>query len=157
MEKSVILIGMPGRGKTTIGRILSRELDLELQDTDAEVVEMSGMSIPDIFSSSGEERFRELETEALKKVLGKAPCIISCGGGVILREENRKLLKKGVTVFIERPLSKLAKRGRPISLTREINDIYAERIDIYRACADITVKNDGPKKAVAEMIIKKLK
>ena len=118
---------------------------------------MSGMSIPDIFASSGEERFRELETEALRKVLGKDPCIISCGGGIILKEENRKLLKKGVTVFIERPLSMLAKKGRPLSLSRDINDIYAERIDIYRSCADITVKNDGPKKAVAEMIIKKLK
>ena len=79
MEKSVILIGMPGCGKTTIGRILSRELDLELRDTDAEVVEMSGMSIPDIFSSSGEERFRELETEALKKVLNMEKHLSSFG------------------------------------------------------------------------------
>ena len=142
MERSIILIGMPGCGKSTVGKKLAEKTSLPMYDTDSIIEQDSGISIPEIFSTRGETYFRELETEALKKALSFPPGIIACGGGIVLKDENRELLKKGFTVFLERPLDKLVKKGRPLSETRDLSDLYSERIGFYKECADLTVENN---------------
>ncbi|WP_438446697.1 shikimate kinase [Gorillibacterium sp. sgz5001074] len=95
MYRNVILVGFMGTGKTTVGRLLADELGWTFKDSDAEVEERAGMAIREIFAEQGEERFRELETEALRILLAGEKRVVSTGGGAVLREENRRLMAEG--------------------------------------------------------------
>lgn len=99
--KNIVLTGFMGTGKTAVGKKLSRFLNMELVDVDTEIEKSKGMSINDIFKKFGEPRFREIETEMIKKLSGKENIIISTGGGAVLKQENMDILReKGITVCL---------------------------------------------------------
>ena len=150
----ICLIGMPGCGKSTIARELSRLCAKELLDTDSVIEQEAGRTIPEIFETFGEEHFRVLETEACRACGKETGKVIATGGGVVLRPENMLALKQnGVIVFLERELSELSMDGRPLSKSREeLSRIYEARIDKYRAYADIVIENEDEPSLVAERI-----
>ena len=107
MKKNIVLIGMPGCGKTSIGKILSEKINLEFYDVDKYIEEMTDELISSLFKK-GEEYFRDTESSAIKEICKKENIVISTGGGVIKREENIKELKeKGKIFFIDRPLENI--------------------------------------------------
>ena len=134
---------MPGCGKSSIGKELSLLTDIDIFDTDSVIEKDAGMSIPDIFKQKGEEYFRNLETKALEKVLLNAPCIIACGGGIVLKEENRELLKHHNVFFIKRDIESLPKNGRPLSQKNDLSEMYKKRLPLYKACANFEIENIG--------------
>ena len=144
-KENIVLIGMPGCGKTTIGKAAAAELNMSFIDTDDEIVKEAGKEIPWIFDESGEDGFRELESEIIARVSAVQGAVIATGGGAILRQRNIDLLKEnGIIVFIDRPLEKLVTTdNRPLSKTRELlKKRYDERYGLYNKAADITVKAD---------------
>lgn len=143
-KKNVVLIGMPGCGKTTIGKKAAEVLGKTFIDTDDEIVKFAGMSIPDIFSKYGEEKFRDIESDVIKNVSGMQSAVIATGGGAVLRERNVSLLKQnGFTVFIDRPVDKLVTTSdRPLSSNRDLLlRRYSERYGIY--CGSAQAKIDA--------------
>ena len=142
-KRNIVLIGMPGCGKTTLGRVLAERLGLQFIDGDEEIVRREGMPVPQIFAERGEQAFRDCEAAAVRESL--APLgghVIATGGGAILREENVFRLKQnGILVFMDRPLDQIAATGdRPLSSNREmLEQRYRERYPKYRACADIVL------------------
>lgn len=135
--KNIILIGMPGVGKTTVGKRLSELLSREFIDTDELIVQKAGTSIPEIFKNHGEEYFRNLEHEVLDEVSKKSGLIISCGGGTVIRKGNRRLMKQNSrVVFLKRSLSLLPKDGRPVSQANDLGELYQKRLTFYLDAAD---------------------
>ena len=142
--QNIVIIGMPGSGKTTVSTMLAERLGRKILDTDTIVAEKAGMSIPEIFAAQGEAGFRKLETETTAEVGKLSGNIISTGGGVITVAENYELLhQNGVIVWIERDTNKLARDGRPISLSSNLNELYAARLPLYERFADIKADNNG--------------
>lgn len=153
------LVGYMGSGKSTVGRILARRTGRKFVDLDREVSRRARRSIPEIFAESGEARFRDLEHNALRSALERPGRVIACGGGAVLRPENRALLKTARTVFLQEDLGTLYERtrspGRPLqgSSYEEFERRYRERLPLYREVARCTVRVDGrPPGAVAEEI-----
>ena len=155
-KENIILTGMPGSGKSTVGRLL--EIDgFSFVDTDEEIVRRCGCAIKDLISEKGEKYFRDKETEVIKDVSSKGCQIISTGGGVILRQENVKALKRnGKIFFINADFARLCPTDdRPLSDTADkLKKLYDERIDIYKATADVVVPDMETPDAEAEYIIK---
>lgn len=156
--QNIVIIGMPGSGKTTVSTMLAEKLGRKILDTDTIVSENAGMTIPEIFAVQGEAGFRRLETEATAEVGKLSGNIISTGGGVVTVAENYELLhQNGVIVWIERDTNKLARDGRPISLSSDLNELYAARLPLYDRFADIKADNNGDindtVNAIMEMII----
>ena len=155
---NIVLIGMPGCGKSTIGRILAANSGRLFVDCDNVLVEAAGFSIPEIFAREGEEGFRFRETQTLKEISGQLTAgnlglVIATGGGCVTREENYSLLKRiGVIVFIERDISSLAREGRPLS-TGDLEEMYRQRFPLYKRFADYSVKNDAAADIVAKNIL----
>lgn len=142
--RNIVLIGMPGSGKTTIAAALSRTLGREAVEADDLISQRAGMSIPEIFAQSGEEGFRALETEVLAEQGKRSGIILSTGGGCVTRPENYPLLhQNGVIFCLTRALSKLPTDGRPISQSTDLAQLYARREPLYRRFADVMVSNDG--------------
>ena len=143
-RQSIVLIGMPGCGKTTIAQALSEKLQLPMVDTDAEIVRRAGRSIPEIFAQDGEKAFRELEASVIADVCATGGCILSTGGGAVLKEENRRHLRMNARViWLQRDLDKLPCDGRPLSKNHDaIEQMYALRAPLYADCADVMVKNE---------------
>lgn len=156
MEKesyNLTLIGMPGCGKTTVGRLLAARLGRELADTDALVEEEAGCTIPELFAREGEEAFRRLEHRALRRVGKRSGLVIATGGGVVTRPENLDPLRENSTViFLRRALDQLPTQGRPISQAGDLERLYRLRLPLYRAAADLEVDNLGPEDAADEII-----
>ena len=118
---NIVLIGMPGCGKTMIGKMIASLTGREFFDTDDIIGNKAGMTIPDIFKSKGENHFRDLESEVVADIGKLSGKVISVGGGAVLREENRKNLRQnGVAVFISRDLEKLETEGRPLDKSRYV-------------------------------------
>lgn len=142
--QNIVIIGMPGSGKTAVSTMLAEKLGRKIFDTDTIVSENAGMTIPEIFAAQGEAGFRRLETEATAEVGKLSGNIISTGGGVVTVAENYGLLhQNGVIVWIERDTNKLARDGRPISLSSDLNELYAARLPLYDRFADIKADNNG--------------
>ena len=155
-QENIVLIGMPGAGKTTIGRILSQKTGREFVDFDEDVAKHAGKTIPAIFASDGEAAFRDLEAEVTRKAASKTGCVISVGGGTVLRAENvRRLKQNGRLVFLNRPLAALVPSpDRPLGDTAEkVARLYAERAPLYAAAADLTVPVAGPPEETAEAVL----
>jgi shikimate dehydrogenase len=152
--KNIILIGMPGCGKTTIGRILSVNLGRPFVDCDDVLVETAGLSIAKIFESEGEKGFRQRETQTLKNICSQSGLVIATGGGCVTREENYSILKQnGTVVFIERDISLLEKKDRPLS-TDDMEEMHRQRLPLYRHFADLTVQNKSQVEVAAKKIQK---
>ena len=150
---NVVLIGMPGCGKTTVGRALARRLGRSFLDADAEIESEAGMTIPEIFEREGEEGFRVRETAVLARLGKGSGAVIATGGGCVTRPENYPLLhQNGFIVWLRRDLDALAKRGRPLSLRTPAKTMYEQRRDKYAAFADLAVDNDGPRQAAVDAI-----
>lgn len=142
--QNIVIIGMPGSGKTAVSTMLAEKLGRKIFDTDTIVSEKAGMTIPEIFAAQGEAGFRKLETEATAEVGKLSGNIISTGGGVVTVADNYELLhQNGVIVWIERDTNKLARDGRPISLSSDLNELYAARLPLYERFADIKADNNG--------------
>ena len=142
--QNIVIIGMPGSGKTAVSTMLAEKLGRKILDTDTMVAEKAGVTIPEIFAVQGEAGFRRLETEATAEVGKLSGNIISTGGGVVTVAENYELLhQNGVIVWIERDTNKLARDGRPISLSSDLNELYAARLPLYDRFADIKADNNG--------------
>ena len=140
MQENIVLIGMPGCGKSTLGRLLADALGKKFLDTDEELERQAGKSIPDIFKTDGEAAFRRLETETLARLTKETGAVIATGGGVVTRPENEVLLRQnGRVIFLDTPPAGLSVAGRPLSQTRTPEALYRERLPLYRKMADITV------------------
>lgn len=142
--ENIFLIGMAGSGKTTVGRALSKTLNLPFYDTDIEIEKKAKKTIPEIFEENGEDYFRNLETEVLKELSLKRGAIIATGGGIVKREENLFAIKSnGKAIWIKRDPNALAVKGRPLSKDVETaKRLYEERKPLYNKFADVIVEND---------------
>jgi shikimate dehydrogenase len=157
LSKNIILIGMPGCGKTTVGRILAANSGRLFVDCDNTLVETAGLSIPEIFEREGEEGFRKRETEILKDICRQSGLIIATGGGCVTQEENYSIIKQnGIIIFLERPLSLLERKGRPLS-TGELGEMHRQRLHLYQRFADYTFQNNEAAKITAENILQTVK
>lgn len=155
--ENVVLVGMPGCGKTTVGRILADKLGKRLIDTDALIEMESGEKIPSIFKKYGEEKFRDLETLAAKKAGKQSASVITTGGGIVKRSENFDLLRQnGTVVYLMRKTEDLAREGRPLSQGADLEKMYSERAPLYEKISDFSVSNDGDPEDVADEIKEKL-
>ena len=138
---NIILVGMPGVGKTTIGKKVAAKLGREFIDTDDVIVERAGRSIPEIFASDGEAAFRKLESQVVADVAKRSGLVIATGGGVPTIPANiNPMRQNSVIFFLKRDITKLAKDGRPISQSRDLSELYAERLPKYRAVCDAEIE-----------------
>lgn len=160
---NIVLIGMPGAGKTTIGRKLSKALGRPVLDADDKVVEQTGRTIKDLFQE-GEDVFRQAETEAVKTLAAMDGIIISCGGGVVKRPENIGYLQQnGKIFFLNRDLAAIAgsvdKVTRPLLNSAEdrLTQLYRERMPLYLKYADYTIPVDENFDKTTEYIIELVK
>lgn len=151
--RNIILIGMPGCGKSTVGKALADLLDRPFVDCDREMEKVIGMSVADYITRYGEEAFRAEETAMLTQLGKTSGLVIATGGGCVTRPENYpRLHQNGTMIFLERELSKLPKKGRPLSLRGSLQDMYTIRLPMYRRFADVTVPNDGAPEKVAKAV-----
>ncbi len=152
--QNIVLIGMPGCGKSTIASLLGETLKRPVIDTDAMVVEAAGRPIPEIFAAEGEEAFRHMETDAVRIAGMQSGTVIATGGGVVTRERNYSpLSQNGKLVFLHRDLSKLPINGRPLSQTHPLSEMYQVRLPLYRAFADCEIdNNNSPEESVRAIL-----
>lgn len=156
--QNIILIGMPGSGKTTVAELLGQALGRKVVDTDAEIEARAGMPIPQIFTQFGEEHFRRLETEVLRDTGKLGGIILSTGGGCVTREENYPLLRQnGVLVWIRRDTAQLARDGRPLSQGNDLRALYEKRRPLYERFADLCIENDAAPEDAVSRILEALK
>ena len=157
----ICIIGMPGSGKSTIGRILSEKLDYEFFDTDEEIETLTRLKIKDIFKKQGEQGFREIETSVLKKLINLNKVIISTGGGIILN--NQKLLKKSLNIYLVCDLKVLIERAsrnkkRPLLLKdveNNMKNLFNHRKDLYNKISDLNINaTNNLQKTITEIIEK---
>ena len=155
--QNVVLIGMPGCGKSTVGRALARRQGKAFLDLDRLIEERAGKSIPAIFAQEGEEAFRTLESWAVREAGARTGCVISTGGGVVTRAENcAPLRQNGVIIHLTRPLDRLPTAGRPVSQSTDLQTLWERRRGLYAAFADRTVDNGGPLEETLDTIEKEL-
>ena len=142
--ENIILIGMPGCGKSTVGSALAAQLDKTFADSDALIAELAGMPIPEIFAGFGEAVFRDYETQALERLGMQSGLVIATGGGCVTKERNYPLLHQNGTVFwLKRDLSSLPTNGRPLSQRGHLEEMYQYRKPLYHAFADHEINNDS--------------
>lgn len=158
MKKNLVLIGMPGSGKTKISLALSELLSLPTVDTDEMVEEAAGRTIPDIFASDGEKAFRDMETAAARKAAALDGTIIATGGGMILRQENMTALREtGIVFFRNRDVAAIVGEdhsGRPLigSDAERVYKLFEQRFPLYQKYADYTINNTDTVEDAAKLI-----
>ncbi len=160
MEKdaqNIILIGMPGCGKSTLAKILSEKLNRQEIDTDILIEEYAQKTIPEIFEEDGEDVFRKIETNVACDVGKKLSQVIATGGGIVKKQENYDCLRQnGFIVFLERNVEELVMEGRPLSTSIDrLKEMYKERLPLYRSLADFIIKVENTPKNTADDILKK--
>ena len=153
--ENIVLIGMPGSGKSTIGAILAEKTGKTLIDADAYLVEKAGRTIPDIFAIDGEVGFRAMETEVLAELGKCSGLIIATGGGCVTQNRNYDLLHQNGTIFcLNRNLDLLPTDGRPLSQTTKLTEMYRVRKPMYDRFADHHIDNNASQEAAAAAILK---
>ena len=149
--KNIVLIGMPGCGKTECGRALAEALGRPFRDTDDLILEAAGRTPAAIISEDGEPAFREIESRVLAGVCRESGLVIATGGGAVTISANRDILRQnGTVVFIDRDKSQLATEGRPLSA--RLDELYARRMPLYRAFSEITVPSRATVRETADAI-----
>ena len=152
--KNIILIGMPGCGKSTVGRLISEKTEMTFFDADREFEKDHGFSPAYCIEQMGEGEFRRRETETIKNLCKKSGAVIATGGGVVTRSENYPPLhQNGVIFFIERELDNLTKKGRPLSQKTSPEQMYASRIKAYKKFADVIIYSNEIIEDTANKII----
>jgi len=153
IKRNIFLIGPRACGKTSVGCALAARLGVDFVDTDHALVQNVGMEIADYVEQNSWAGFRDMETEILERVAGEGVRVVGCGGGIVLREENRDILKTGVTLYLKTDPEVLAARlmqdpneaQRPSltgkSIVDEVREILAERAPLYEECADALLVN----------------
>lgn len=150
---NIALTGMPGCGKSTIGKLLAEKLNKEFIDLDEEIALDAGKSPFEIITEYGEKEFRRIETEVLKKVSLKTGAIIALGGGAIISEENRRVLSlNAITVYVKRDLALLESKGRPLSQKIGVQKLFEDRKPLYET-VDITIDNDKSVETAVKEIV----
>lgn len=157
--RNIVLIGMMGSGKTTIGKLLSEKLKMNFIDMDEYIENTADSTISDIFKK-GEEYFRALESETAGEIYKLSSTVISTGGGIIKNSDNIELLKKnGIIFFIDRPIENIAvdieTNSRPLLNTgkEKLFEIFYDRYELYKSCCDVIIKNDKGIEAAVNKII----
>ena len=154
--ENIVLIGMPGCGKSTLGKLLAERTGKQFVDADAEIVRKAGIPIPQIFATVGEEGFRKLETEVLSELGKESGLIIATGGGCVTRPNNYNLLhQNGHIIWIQRQISNLPTDGRPLSQQTNLETMFAVRKPLYEQFADFSVINDGSLEETITAILQK--
>ena len=154
-RRNLVFIGMPGSGKTTIGRLAARMLEREFIDCDEAYLLEYGITPQGELLTHGELYFREREEALIRKLSPKTSCVIAAGGGAILREENAAALREnGLLCWLRRPLELLPTEGRPLSI--DLPELYRQREPLYRAAADFSVENTGLPEAAAAAAVRGL-
>ncbi|MFR9732232.1 shikimate kinase [Saccharopolyspora sp. MS10] len=153
MSPRAVVIGPPGSGKTTVGRLLAEHLGVGFRDTDDDVVRAAGKPIPEIFTTDGEPRFRELEERAVATALAEHSGVLSLGGGAVISERTRQLLAEHPVVFLSVGLAEgarrtgLAQSSRPllagVNPRATFKALLDERLPLYREAADLEQPTDG--------------
>lgn len=162
LSKNIVLIGIMGSGKTTVGQLLAELLQLEFVDVDASIEKGENIAVNHIFDQYGEEHFRRLESEYIAKIVNNKPKIISTGGGVVKNSANMELLQKnGVTIFLNRSIQIIAAEinilSRPLLKNpSDIFDLYSERLPLYKKYADCELKGNPAPETAAKQIIRYL-
>ena len=161
--KNIVLIGMPGCGKSTLGRSLAEMLGRDFIDADPEIEKDAGKTIPELFAVS-EDFFRKQETRTTKRLAALQDKVLAMGGGVVLRQENISSLKEnGLIIFLDRSpediIGDVDTQTRPLLATgrQRIYDLYAQREALYRAAADVTVQNKGSIQDVLSRLVEAAK
>ncbi len=150
---NIVIIGMPGCGKTTIGNLIGKLSGRPVIDIDTEIENSTGISIPDIFSESGEEGFRKIESRHLKKYGKESGIILVTGGGSVTKDENyAPLHQNGIIYQLDRDTSLLPKEGRPISLSVDLGDLFKRRTPMYCSFRDYLIDNNGTPQEAADNI-----
>lgn len=156
--ENIILIGMPGCGKTTIGAILAKRLNREYIDTDQLLEKQTGVSVPSYIERFGIDKFRFEESQIIRRVSKQSGLVIATGGGCVTQECNYKPLhQNGTIIWIKRAIEDLPTVGRPLSIHNNLQDIYDARSPLYEHFADIQITNDTTPKMAAEAILRALK
>ena len=154
-KNNLVLSGMAGCGKSTVGKATAERLNLPFFDVDEEITKISKKTPSQIINEEGEERFREIETEVVKELSKTGGKVISLGGGSILREENQRALKRnGIVIYLSRDIEKLALDNRPLSQKYGIRELFEKRKETYFKSADVIVSNDGEISKTIEEVIK---
>ena len=144
--ENIALVGMAGCGKSTVGRALAKETGKKFVDADAEVEDLAGKTIPEIFAQEGEEMFRRMETTVLAELGMESGLVIATGGGCVTREENYPLLHQNSRIiWLDRCPARLPTEGRPLSQKTHPAQLYEMRKPLYKAFADAAVDNNGTK------------
>lgn len=167
-KENIVLTGMPGSGKSTVGAYLASDMECraevlsgyEFFDTDSEVEKLCGVSIKELIETRGEEYFRNLETKVIAEVSSQHGRIIATGGGAVLREENVRALKRnGRLFFLDADIRRLrATQSRPLADTSaKLEKLYEQRLETYRKTADAVVPDMGSPQAAADAVIEKRK
>lgn len=152
--ENIVLIGMPGCGKSTIGQLLAEQLNRKLVDADTAITEYAGKSIPEIFAEQGESGFRQIETAVLAQLGKQSGCIIATGGGCVTRPGNYPLLhQNGTILWIKRDIDSLPTDGRPLSQTEKLAEMFEVRRPLYQSFADYTVDNQSTPADTVQQII----
>jgi shikimate kinase len=151
---NIVLIGPMGSGKTTVGRRLAETLNIDFFDADHEIIDKTGVSIDHIFDVEGEEGFRKRESDVLKELCNKPNIVLATGGGAVLLEENRLLIKKtGSVIYLSSSVDQILRRTsksktRPLlenssNRRKTISDIIESRDPLYREVATIIINTNG--------------
>lgn len=157
---NIYLIGMPGSGKSTIGKELAHRLQRKWIDLDQYIEERSFMFIPDIFTRYGEKYFRDLETNCLEEVSKQKNVVVSCGGGIVVQSANKELMTDGLILYLYTDIMTLLARTkdseeqRPLLKTKSMRDLFGERKEKYTKFADYTF--DATEDNLIENILKKV-
>ena len=156
--KNIVLIGMPGCGKSSVGRALAKALHRDFYDADKEFERITGIFPGDYITSCGEASFRKKEQEILRELCKKSACVISTGGGCVTVPENYDILHQNSSiVWIRRNTSLLPTKGRPLSKQNTLSDMYVSRVSLYASFSDIQVRNDINVSDTADKIKRSLK
>lgn len=155
---NIILVGMPGSGKSTVGKLIADITEREFYDTDDYITKITGKTPEQIILQNGEEEFRKTETDAMRELSKKSACVIATGGGSVIKKENRILMRQNSNVvFIERDIDKLATDSRPLSTGKSaLENLYYQREKFYRDVSDITVTNSDDALDCAKITIKSI-
>ncbi len=142
--QNIILIGMPGSGKSTIGKLLAQNLGKRFIDADAKIESFAEKSIPEIFETAGEDGFRSMETKVLEQLGKESGLVIATGGGCVTRPENYPHLhRNGTIIWLKRDIDKLPTEGRPLSQAGKLEQMYSARKPLYISFADCSFDNNG--------------
>lgn len=152
--QNIVLVGMPGCGKSTVGKALAEALSRPFYDADAEIVRRCGISIPEIFETQGEAGFRKIETEVLSDLCRQSSAVIATGGGAVTVPENFAVLRQNSkVVWLTRDVSVLPTAGRPLSRQTDLREMLQKRTPFYQSVCDVQVDGNAGIQAVVDRIM----